>query len=263
MLRSMLDYLLDKTDKMASTVTAARARVAFGSSTYFNPWGGPMNGQTARLEATRQIIFRCDIQQIVETGTYRGVTTEWFAGFGLPVTTIESSESSYEFAKLRLRSRSNVRVHLGNSAEVLAALAATMDKTAPTLFYLDAHWESYLPLADELRIILPQFPSSVIVIDDFQVAGDSGYGYDDYGGDKALTAAYLEQCVGSEVAKYYPSTPAIQETGRRRGCVVLTASSQMIAALSGIDLLRREPHESELSNKFTERFSEASVGSNS
>ena len=45
----------------------------------FYPWTFAMNGQTARLETTRQIIVNLKIERIIETGTYRGTTTEWMS----------------------------------------------------------------------------------------------------------------------------------------------------------------------------------------
>jgi predicted O-methyltransferase YrrM len=240
MIRSATDYLLDKAEGLLDPETAARARHALGSPEYFNPFGGPMNGQTARLEATRQIIFRCGIRQIVETGTYRGTTTEWLAGFGLPVVTIESYIHSYQFAKVRLRSKPNVRIELGSSVSVLPAVTNQLDTSLPTLFYLDAHWESYLPLGDELKMIMPQFRAPVVLIDDFEVPGESGYAYDDYGAGKALTREYLDQALPTEAAVFYPSTPAAQETGCRRGWVVVTANPDMAGTLNSICLLKRD-----------------------
>lgn len=69
-----------------------------------------MNGQTVRLEFTREIIKRCRIARIVETGTYRAATTLWFAQFGLPVVTSEIVPRLAELGKLRLRSYPNVEV---------------------------------------------------------------------------------------------------------------------------------------------------------
>jgi hypothetical protein len=53
-------------------------------------------------------------------------------------------------------------------------------------FHLDAHWEGDLPLQEEIEIILGRFPNFLIMIDDFRVPGDSGYGFDDYGRGKML-----------------------------------------------------------------------------
>jgi hypothetical protein len=201
-----------------------------------------MNGLTSRLETARQIFFRCGVRQIIETGTFRGTTTEWFAKFDLPVYTIESYRHNYEFAKLRLREKKNVHVEFGNSAEVLPILVATLDTSLPTFIYLDAHWEDYLPLREEISFITANFKAAVILIDDFQVPGDPGYVYDDYGPGKALDGDYLKTCWADGMKAYYPSTPAAEEsgspTGSRSGWVVLTTNPEMAAALDQIQLLR-------------------------
>ena len=198
-----------------------------------------MNGQTSRLETTRQILFRCGIRQIVETGTFRGTTSEWLAGFTMPVTTIESNVENYHFSKLRLEGMTNVQVELGSSVEVLSQLVGKMDTSVPTFFYLDAHWENYLPLKEEIALILPHFAMPVILIDDFEVPGDPGYLYDDYGPGKALTSEYLRACLIPGMSVFYPSTPSGEETGARRGWVVVTPSKEMDARVGALNLLRR------------------------
>ena len=58
-------------------------------------WAKPMNSQPARLELVRQIIARCGIARIVETGTFLGTTTEFFAQYNVPVTTAELNLESF------------------------------------------------------------------------------------------------------------------------------------------------------------------------
>jgi hypothetical protein len=41
-------------------------------------WGGPLNGQKIRQQIYSDIMSRIDFQAIVETGTFRGTTTEFF-----------------------------------------------------------------------------------------------------------------------------------------------------------------------------------------
>jgi hypothetical protein len=48
-------------------------------------WGGPMNGQTGRQRMCREVIAAMQPAAIVETGTFRGTTTGFFAEFGVPV----------------------------------------------------------------------------------------------------------------------------------------------------------------------------------
>ncbi len=62
----------------------------------------------------------------------------------------------------------------------------------------------------------------MVVIDDFRVPDDEGYRFDDYGPGKALTWDYvgpIAERYGATAA--YPATPSAEETGARRGCVVL------------------------------------------
>lgn len=204
----------------------------------FYPWGFAMNGQTSRLEAVRQIIFAADIARIIETGTFRGTTTEWFAQFGLPVETVETDNRFFSFSKARLSRFPNVAIHLGSSVPFLRLRLAGADINDRMLFYLDAHWENSLPLREELQIIFAHHPNSVIVIDDFKVRDDDGYHYDDYGPDRALTLDYVDKSNLPAYHAFYPATPSKQETGMRSGWIVLTPAPAIAERLRTIALLR-------------------------
>ena len=206
----------------------------------FYPWGGPMNGQTARLEVCRQILKSFDISSIVETGTYRGTTTEWFAQFGIPTISIELNPRYASFSKGRLCKYSHVAVVLGSSSNCLKSCIEQKNRSSGVgFYYLDAHWEKHLPVADELRSIQEGDPRSIILIDDFQVIGDHSYEYDDYGSGNALTVDYLARKGLANCDMFFPRIPAIEETGRRRGYVVMTTDTELATALEKLDLLRR------------------------
>jgi predicted O-methyltransferase YrrM len=206
---------------------------------HFYPWGFAMNGQTARLEATRQIIYRLKVEKIIETGTFRGTTTEWFSQFGLPVITIENHDRFFAFARSRLAPRNNVRLEKGSSSEVLPKLIEIgQPSTTVTFFYLDAHWQNYLPLQAELVLIFKHYSAAVVLIDDFKVSDDPGYGYDDYGNGDELTLRYVKACPLPPLRFFYPSTPSEQETGSKRGWVVLTSNNSLSERLGAISLLR-------------------------
>jgi hypothetical protein len=205
----------------------------------FYPFGFAMNGQTARLEAVREIIHVCQIERIIETGTFRGTTTEWLAGFGIPVISIEAHASSYEFSKRRLASFRNVIVEESNSVDALGAILPELPKAVPIFFYLDAHWDNYLPLRDELHLICSFLEDFVIVVDDFEVTGDPGYTFDDYGFGKSLTEGYLRTTDAAHLNLFYPVVPSHEETGARRGWVVIAGSAKMSESLDQISLLKR------------------------
>jgi hypothetical protein len=76
------------------------------------------------------------------------------------------------------------------------------------------------------------------MIDDFQVPSDPGYGYDDYGPEKALVSSYIQPAVlAHELGAFHPCTPSAAETGGRRGCVVLAKDAYLGPVLARIPLL--------------------------
>jgi hypothetical protein len=202
-------------------------------------WGGPLNGQAGRVELCRQIFMSLRPVAIVETGTFRGTTTEFFAEFGVPVYTAEAEPRFHAFAELRFRStRDRVHVVLTDSRVLLRQLAANLSFPKDRVFfYLDAHWHSDLPLAEEIDTIFGSWKRSVIMIDDFAVPGDS-YSYDDYGPDAVLDAEYLDAIGRTDMFRFYPSLPAYHETGSKRGCIVLCNDSDTRDCLSKLTSLR-------------------------
>jgi hypothetical protein len=152
--------------------------------------------------------------------------------------TIESHRSTFEFAKRRLNRFKNVQVLFGRSSDLLTNCLRSIAPNVPVLAYLDAHWEGDLPLADELEAICNTLGRFVIIIDDFEVPGDAGYTFDNYGPGKTLTAEYLDCSAGRNLARFYPAVRAEEETGIRRGWIVLTGDSLFQSSLSQISLLR-------------------------
>jgi hypothetical protein len=203
-------------------------------------WARPMNSQIARVDLAQQLITQCRIARIVETGTFVGTTTEFFAQFGMPVITIENNPEYLALARRRLEGLQNVDMRADDSVRALQALAGEpIDRAAPVLFYLDAHWNDHLPLREEAAIATAHFPKAVLLVDDFAVPDDPGYGFDDYGPGKRLTLDYLLQGDLAALSVYFPSVPSHLESGARRGCVVATANAEIAAILDKITLLRR------------------------
>ena len=194
-------------------------------------WGGPMNGQGARCRMVAQIIAAHQPCAIIETGSYRGTTTEWFASFQTPVFSCEANGVNYGFATSRLASHRHVAIQRSDSRAFLRALdwSALNASGRPVLFYLDAHWHEDLPLAEELAIVLENCAQPVVVIDDFEVPDDPAYAFDDYGPGKALTWDYVAAIVSRHgLAAAYPATPSGDETGARRGCLALARNGALL-----------------------------------
>ena len=85
-------------------------------------FGGPLNGSAARLAAFEELRRRCAFDAIIETGTYRGESTIYFAGTGCAVYSSEVNPRFLGYARMRLRARPNVHILLGDSRQFLRRL---------------------------------------------------------------------------------------------------------------------------------------------
>jgi predicted O-methyltransferase YrrM len=198
-------------------------------------WGGPLNGQCRRLAIMTDLLAACSPTTILETGTFRGSSTLWFAlNSKAAVRSVEAVPRNYGFAKRRLRGHANVQLHLGDSRSFLRSVPAS---NKPTLIYLDAHWAEDLPLKEEVEIALERFSECVIVVDDFEVPGDPGYGHDDYGAGKNLSLTDFPFHRDPRITLFLPTAPSSTESGKKRGCVVL-AGARLAASVSTVPSLR-------------------------
>jgi hypothetical protein len=204
-------------------------RLDLATPFYRGVWGGPMNGQLHRQELVRSIAAEIDFGLVIETGTFRADTTRFLAEtFGCPVWTVEANRRCFTYSRGCLRRLRKVTVEYGDSPERLRSLSERM--TGVCVFaYLDAHWDESLPLREELEIIVRAWSRAVIMIDDFQVPEDAGYGFDDYGSGATLNRDYLTRCGLEGWHLSYPAVPARIETGYKRGCCVLSSPGMDLA----------------------------------
>jgi hypothetical protein len=188
-----------------------------------DPFGGPFNGQQGRQSIFREVVELLSPVGVIETGTFRGSTTDFMGAHSrLPIWSVEARLRFFHYARMRLNRFPHVQVSLGDSRTFLRRLAA--DPNVPKrgiFFYLDAHWYEDLPLRDEVGIISSHWSDFVIMVDDFQVPGDSGYAFDDYGGQNQLSLAYLGSLDKLGLKAFFPAIHSADETGMKRGSVIL------------------------------------------
>jgi len=87
----------------------------------------------------------------------------------------------------------------------------------PLFFYLDAHWEKYWPLLDELQVIADNGVQPIIVIHDFFVPG-SNLGFDKYDGQR-LDFEYIEPSLQKIYGNNFTYEYNRYATGARRGII--------------------------------------------
>jgi tetratricopeptide (TPR) repeat protein len=195
-------------------------------------------------------------KRAVETGTCLGYSTRRLSRIYSRVDTVElDAELSHKTQEGMLQEGcSNVRFHVGDSAQVLRALVGEIHE--PCLFYLDAHWsgdatvdwntsewkgygvstahrgihgrrpsaEEQVPLLTELQIIHDHFAhNAVIYIDDLALFGPDGRGLKD--------AAF----VGNDWSHLHIDDLKKACEGRLMDWIVDKSSHQVAIVLSGVE----------------------------
>jgi predicted O-methyltransferase YrrM len=190
------------------------------------------NGQENRKAVFKEIISRISFDTVLETGTWIGNSTGFMAeATRLPVHTCEINDLYQAVAKKRLSDLHNISYYRCDSRQFLKEMSLRTYIETPFI-YLDAHWYADLPLAEELEIIAKRWKDFVILVDDFSVPGDHGYGYDDYGYGKALELKCFDKPISkADLAIFFPTTSSNQETGARRGWVILCPKGRVSSIL--------------------------------
>lgn len=196
------------------------------------------NGQIFRKKIFLDLLGTIDFQAIVETGTYFGDTTGYMAEMSkLHVYSCELNRRFHSIAKTRLVDFQTIHLEWDDSRNFLEKLGRSELQKKVVFFYLDAHWYEDIPLVDEIRIIARNWEKFIVMIDDFMVPNDGGYGYDVYGKGKAFSLGLIENIVSEyDLVPFFPSLPSEKETGHKRGCVVLANKtlSEKIARINSL-----------------------------
>lgn len=133
----------------------------------------------------RRILELCEesYTTIIETGTFLGESTRFFASHFQQVYTIEVSDMLYARARDKLAQLANVEVLHGDSGVVLESLMTRID--SPCVIYLDGHYSGgvtsqgskKVPIYEELHhIFCHPVKNHLVVIDDARCfIGRDGY----------------------------------------------------------------------------------------
>ena len=142
---------------------------------------GAFNGAPEISLFVNMLRSRYNIHVAIETGSLYGHTATFLASTFDEIHTIEIVPSNYLTSQNTLYPFPNAVCHLGSSEEVLKELLPLL-KGKSLLFYLDAHWNEYWPLLNELEEISKTHKDNcIIIIDDFKVPGRPDIAYDAYG----------------------------------------------------------------------------------
>jgi len=196
-----------------------------------------LNGQLFRRKIISEILTSINFDCIVETGTEYGFSTAYFSTFNKKVFSIEKSKPLFYLAKKKLENFKKIHLIFNDSKNIESILKEKkIDNANRVFFYLDAHHENDYPLLDELKFITSFYNNNLILIDDFQVPGDDGYGFDSFNGKKLNLNLISSSLIGENYI-YFPKVSSKIETGRLRGYVLITNDEEIRKKLDSISEL--------------------------
>ncbi len=128
----------------------------------------------SKLENLILFILGAGATAFVETGTGQGDSSNAIARrCGKPVLTCDVDARQIRIAKQLLPSR--VEPALMSSEQFIPAVKGKVGDLP--LLFLDAHWQDYWPLLDELKAIQEHYSKAVVIVHDFRVPGRDEYSF--------------------------------------------------------------------------------------
>jgi hypothetical protein len=115
---------------------------------------------------------------LVEAGTYRGETVDYFVAHADSIISVEIDAELYDAAKRRFASCASVEIRCGDALHVIPEVVASLD--SPPLVWLDGHFsgaragtgELAEPAADIINRLGPLSPpGTTVVVDDLRLFG--------------------------------------------------------------------------------------------
>jgi hypothetical protein len=239
-------FLRDIINRLTDLETAVSVLVT--CPTYQPGGDGAFNGLAGRKRIFEELLKKYLFSCIIETGTHVGETTGYLAmQSNLPVHSSEINQNMYSLARMRLKNVPGIHLYRSDSREFIKDLSADPELIRnETFFYLDAHWRKDCPLVDEIEQIASRWGKFVIMIDDFQVPGDDGYGYDRFSAFQKMNISLIRSTMQKHgMRAYFPSIPSAEESvqPKPRGFVILTRDNEYADSLDTIPLLRRHKAE--------------------
>jgi len=234
-------FLRDIINWLTDLETAVSVLVA--CPTYQPEGDGGFNGLAGRKRIFEELLKKYRVSCIIETGAHVGETTGYLAvKSNLPVYSSEINPNMYSLARMRLKNFSGIYLHKSDSREFIKELSDNPEMVRnETFFYLDAHWRKDCPLVEEIEQIASRWEKFVIMVDDFQVPGDDGYGYDRYSAFRKMNISLIRSTTKKhKLRAFFPNIPSSEESvqPKPRGFVILTRDDEYADILETISLLK-------------------------
>ena len=97
------------------------------------------------------------------------------------------------------------------------------------------------PLPEEIDLILGHWSRPVVMVDDFQVPDDSGYGHIVDSRGRPFSLGYVDPGGRLGLSAFYPASPSSEETAQKQGWAILAIDHGTLERLREISALRERP----------------------
>lgn len=188
----------------------------------------PFNGDTFVCSEFLKLKEKFLITTAIETGSCLFSTTAWLANNFEEVHTVEINEDFAKHGRWKIADKKNVFSKIGDSVHFLNVLLG--EEQGRCIFFLDAHWNSFCPLLDELTAISninTEMKPPIIVIHDFKVPDEPNLGFDSIHGQPfefEWIKPYVDAIYGEGNYDYYYNSDATS-TEIKRGVIYITPST--------------------------------------
>lgn len=165
-----------------------------------------------------------EVDLIIETGTYRGFTTQRLAELA-ETYTVELNEEFFKESKKNIGDNPKITQFLGNTVDFLKEQLPKL-KDKKLLFFLDAHFYNQpCPLLHELAVIAENKIKPIIAIHDFLNPSHLDYGYDIYNG-QPFTWEWIKPSIEKIYGENYSFHYNDKATGAKRGVIFIQPSAK-------------------------------------
>lgn len=158
-----------------------------------------------------KLVKQFKIRNIVETGTYKGHTTNRLSDLA-HVVSFEKNIENYKEARKNYPKLEILCIDSVRGLQIMLPLHNA-------LFFLDAHWKG-TPLLQELNMIREYKLKPVIVIHDFKVPGRDDLGFDSYDGQD-YTWEWIKPSIEAIYGKDYEYYYNDKAEGAKRGLIYI------------------------------------------
>lgn len=189
-----------------------------------------LNGNILRAKVFQALVEKGNCGLFVETGTSHAATSIGIHNLlALPVWTCEINKKDYLISRVVTFGISKITLFNLDSREFLNSSVAKLKRTNIIgIFYLDAHEGSdsnSLPLKEEIKTIL-ELDTFVVMIDDFRVPSEEGFGYGTYGGIHVDINLIRDELLSANIKScYFPDYMPSKDTGYPSGYCIFWRST--------------------------------------